>query len=219
MRKFPKWEAARVCTSGPSKGARAFMRWFVEEYEDRDGYNLGIYNCRTVRGGATTSLHGEGRAVDLGFPVGDRDGDQLLKRLLRAVGRLGIQCIIYERKIYSAKSPEGRYYGGVAPHYDHLHVEFTREAAEKLNYKTIKKVMRAVSRKPGTRILKRGKRGEDVVWLQKKLGLTADGIYGPVTGKAVRDWKRSQKKRYPKIGRGQKMGRLAWRAMGVKPKF
>ena len=37
-------------------------------------------------------------------------------------------------------------------------------------------------------ILKNGTKGEVVKELQKKLGLTADGAFGPGTEKAVKEW-------------------------------
>lgn len=35
------------------------------------GKNLGIYDCRTIAGSASLSLHGEGGACDLSEPVGE----------------------------------------------------------------------------------------------------------------------------------------------------
>jgi len=218
---FPRWEPAVRCTSGPTPGATAFMKWFVEEYGDLGGYNLGIYNCRTVRGGSTTSLHGEGRATDLGFPVGDKDGDALARRLLKAPGRLGIQCIIYERRIYSAVSPGGRYYAGVNPHYDHLHVEFTRESAQKLTYATVERVLRTglPKRKLGVRNLGEDDKGTDVRWLQKKLGVEADGYFGPKTEKAVRVYERKTSKEFPRLQQDGVVGKLTWKTLGVTPTY
>lgn len=217
---FPAWEGATVCTSGPQPGVTAFARWFQEEYGDKGGYNLGIYNCRTVRGGATTSLHGEGRAIDAGFPVGDKDGDELLKRLLKSPGRLGIQAIIYERMIYSRLSPEGRPYDGVVPHLDHLHVEFTKEAAEKLTFKTIKTVLDRKRRKPGTRDLREGMRGADVRWVQNRLDMKdADGVYGENTRKRVLAFERRMKSKYPRLVVDGNVGPLTWKALGATPKY
>lgn len=216
---FPKWEPAVACTSGPTPGALAFARWFVEQYGEKGGYNLGIYNCRTVRGGATTSTHGEGRALDAGFPVGDPDGDDLLRRLLRVPGRLGIQCIIYERTIYSALSPEGRPYTGVVPHLDHLHIEFTREAAQDLTYETVKTVLARRRRKPGTRDLHIGMRGADVRWLQRRLDIDVDGIFGPKTSARVRRFEERHRKWYPRIMADGIVGRITWKALGVTPKY
>ena len=37
-------------------------------------------------------------------------------------------------------------------------------------------------------LLKVGSKGDDVKKMQEKLGLVADGIFGPGTEKAVKDW-------------------------------
>lgn len=218
---FPGWQPANHCTGGPAPGTRALMAWFVEEYGDKGGFNLGIYSCRSVRGAATTSMHGEGRAGDLGFPVGDKDGDECLRRLLPHVGALGIQAIIYERVIYSAKSPTGRPYPGLVPHWDHLHVEQTREAAERLTLATIRSVLSPKPKKPGDRALRVGMKGADVRFVQRELGIhPIDGIFGPATRRGVRRWERVQQ------AAGHKhlvvdgvVGALTWKILGVEPKF
>jgi peptidoglycan hydrolase-like protein with peptidoglycan-binding domain len=218
---FPAWESATQCTSGPQPGTMALARWILENFGDEGAYNLGIYNCRTVRGGSTTSLHGEGRAFDAGFPVGDPDGDELVKLLLKATGRLGIQAIIYERRIYSALSPKGRYYGGVNPHRDHLHIEQTRESAANLTYATVDRVLtnRMIGRfKPGTRILFEGMTGTDVRFVQRKLNMrTTDGIFGPKTKSRVQRFEENQKKRYPRMRADGVVGAITWKALGVTP--
>lgn len=199
---FPTWTPASRCTGGPAAGALALMRWFVEQYGDLGGYNLGIYNCRDVRGGHTTSMHGEGRACDFGFPVGDPDGWALLLRLLANVDKLGIQCIIYRRRIYSKKNPQGAPYTGVAPHWDHLHVELTPTAARRLTYTTVATILTEKVWKLGERDLMVGARGADVTALQRKLAaryprqhIVADGIYGEATKRAVRRFELEQKGR------------------------
>jgi len=54
-------------------------------------------------------------------------------RRLGAVGlELGLQCAIFDRTIWSARSPNGRPYTGVHPHFDHVHFELTREAGATL---------------------------------------------------------------------------------------
>ncbi len=138
---FPTWQGATHCTGSATLGGQALMRFIIESYGSKGAQNWGIYNCRDVVGGATTSCHGEGRALDVGFPLGDPDGDELLRRLLRVPGRLGIQAIIYERRIYSQLSPQGRPYTGEAPHFDHIHIELTREAAQKLTYETVRRTL------------------------------------------------------------------------------
>lgn len=216
---FPPWQPATHCSGSATPGAQALMRWIIEEYGSKGAMNWGIYNCRTVRGGATTSLHGEGRALDVGFPLGDPDGDALRNRLLKVPGRLGIQAIIYERKIYSRLSPEGRYYDGVAPHYDHLHIELTREAGQNLSYATVKEVLSPIKRRAGSRRLNKGDQGADVRWLQAKLRIEADGVFGDQTEKAVMKFEREAAKKRPNMQVDGIVGKGTWRALGVKPTY
>lgn len=158
-------------------------------------------NCRAVRGGGARSIHSEGRACDIGFPVrggkAHADGHKLVRELLPVAGKLGIQALIFDRRIYSAKSPKGRRYTGVNPHVDHIHVELTRTAAAKLTVATIKAHLGAKAkagvdlarRTLGSRVLRRGSSGTDVVELQKVVGAKpADGSFGRGTEAAVRAW-------------------------------
>lgn len=130
-------------------GAKALLAWCLEAYDE--ARNLGIYNCRDVAGSASLSAHGEGRAGDTGMPMasdggGSALGHQLVERLAAAGSRLGLTAIIYDRTIWSAVSPSGRPYTGVHPHYDHVHWEITRAAAEKLTLATCRAVL---SQAPG----------------------------------------------------------------------
>lgn len=133
---FNGYTGAKSCTKGPASGAKGAMSWFLAAFKDLNGRNSGIYNCRPVRGSTrTTSLHGEGRAVDFGLkyaediPAYDRFAEQL--RLNST--ELGIQCIIFNRKIFSGgyESKGWHRYTGVNPHTDHLHVEFSWTAARR----------------------------------------------------------------------------------------
>lgn len=219
---FPSWDPATHCTGSATQGAQALMRFIIERYDSKGAGNWGIYNCRSVRGGSDTSLHAEGRALDVGFPLGDPDGDDLLKRLLRVPGRLGIQAIIYERRIYSALSPDGRPYTGVAPHYDHLHIELTREAGARLTYETVKRVLRRKRRRAGSRTLRNGDKGADVRWLQEKLRIKADGHFGDRTEEAVAAYEKKARARFKdklNIRVDGVVGRNTWKAMGVKPTY
>ncbi|GAB3988909.1 peptidoglycan-binding domain-containing protein [Nocardioides marmoraquaticus] len=210
---FAPWTSAVSCTSGPQPGVSAFMRWAVEKYGALGGFNLGIFNCRTVRGGATTSKHGEGRAADVGFPINDPDGIRLLAELLEHADELGIEAIIYRRRVYSAKSPKGRPYLGVAPHWDHLHIEFSWKAARNLTYTAIKRILEEKVWVPGERSLSMGDRGNDVHYLQTALGITADGIYGPATKRRVVLFEQRQKKVEPKIVVDGVMGPISWKRL------
>src|SRR5690554_5281706 len=114
--KFATWYAAERCTGGAGDGARALMRYLLDEFDDAK--NWGIYNCRDVAGTSTTSAHGEGRALDIGMPIdgdgtGSKAGHQLVDALGTAGRDLGVMCIIYDRMIWSKRSPDGRKYTGV----------------------------------------------------------------------------------------------------------
>ena len=66
---FARWERAADCTGGATPGAKALLAGVLERYAPHGAVSKGIYNCRTVRGKTTPSCHGEGRAVDVGFPL------------------------------------------------------------------------------------------------------------------------------------------------------
>ena len=163
---------------------------------------MGIYNCRDVRGGATRSIHSCGRALDWGMPMvngrGSGAGHDLVRRLGKHGRRLGVQAIIYDRRIWSGRSPDGRHYGGVAPHYDHLHIELTPRAASDLTLTTLRAVLGGPE-EDDVYVVKHGDRGDRVTRAQRVLqaaGQSAgegdllakwgtDGHYGEETASAV----------------------------------
>lgn len=132
--RWAAWQGATRCTTGPAPGAIALRDWLLAEYPI--GWSGGIFNCRTVRGSQQPSIHGEGRAFDLMLPVingrGNPVGHEIVERLGSDGVRLGIQCVIFDRQIWSSRSPQGRPYTGVHPHYDHLHIELTPAAGRTL---------------------------------------------------------------------------------------
>ena len=136
------WEGAVRCTSGPEPGARALLAWLSESFPQ--GRSLGIFNCRDVAGTATKSLHSEGRAVDYAMPMvggrGSPEGHEIVRRLGAHGAALGLQAVIYDRTIWSARSPSGRPYNGASPHFDHVHAELTRKAARAVTLATFRAV-------------------------------------------------------------------------------
>lgn len=130
------YTGAKSCTKGPAEGALGAMSWFLAKYKELGGRNSGIYNCRPVRGSTrTTSLHGEGRAMDFGLRWYDKIDifEEFAEQLRRNSKELGIQCIIFNQKIFSGgyKNKGWYNYTGVNPHTDHLHVEFSWTAADR----------------------------------------------------------------------------------------
>lgn len=211
------WQAARGCTSGPSRGALALREFMLGRYsEASDG---GIFNCRTVRGTSSPSIHGEGRAWDMMLPVRNGRGNPRGHDVVRALGasgrRLGVQTVIFDRTIWSARSPSGRAYTGVHPHFDHLHIELTRDAAVSLTVAQLRlafvglDVTKVV---PTLRpVLRQGARGEQVRVLQRNLGgLAADGVFGPKTTEAVKKFQRANGLKVDGV-----VGRQTWGALGL----
>lgn len=207
---YSGYQGAVRCTSGPTVGCRNLMSWFLGGYARLGGVNTGIFNCRVVRGGSTTSLHGEGRACDLGIrPYSAAWGTTLADALRLKSRELGIQCLIWNRRIWSGSYPNAgwRPYTGTASHTDHIHTELSWRTARDapLTVAYIASVMGGGIPVPspstgttpaGSRLLKVASprmEGEDVRLVQRVLrawyGLPAeflDGFYGPGTAAQVR---------------------------------
>ena len=199
------YEPARSCTGSATPGARALMSWFLGAYASQGGHNLGIYNCRTVAGSSTTSLHGEGRAADLGVPIGASWAQTLADKLVAYSAELGIQCVIHNRRIWSGSYPHAgwRTYTGSNPHTDHLHVELSWNTARTLTAERVQQVLGGgggtpgpgPAPNPGSRpTLRRGAKGDPVrevqrilnAWYPSLPALTVDGDFGPKTEARVR---------------------------------
>lgn len=117
---------------GPTPGAVALRDWILANHGDGTFRSAGIYNYRPVRGATSPSLHGEGRAVDIGVTrSADPAGGRLAAALRADHADIGVQSIIWNRQIWSChRDWEGwRRYSGSDPHTSHLHVELNPEAA------------------------------------------------------------------------------------------
>ena len=193
------WQGATSCT-GPMPGARALWQWIEQNHPGLYSFG-GIYNCRPVRGGRGTSTHSEGRALDAMIrPVagrGDPRGYRLLEQLGPQGRSLGLQAWIWDRKIWAARSPNSRAYTGVHPHYDHHHIELTREAGRTLTVERIRQVVGGVAppAPSGRRVLRLTSpmmRGADVAQWQAAIGANPDGLFGPATRERTIVWQRSK---------------------------
>lgn len=132
---FHNWEAATYDSKGPMPGATALLNYLMETFPGT--FSLGIYNYRRVRGGSSLSIHSEGRAIDLGVQVNDegkRLGDSVFRLIAPNAIELGIQAIAWYERWWSASSPDSR---GHNNHFDHLHIELTRNAGANLTREKI----------------------------------------------------------------------------------
>jgi hypothetical protein len=142
---FAPFQAAGSRCLGTQVGASRLMAYIVNERRD-GARNWGIYACRRIAGTTRVSVHSEGRALDIGFSgVSNPAGTRLVNALLPHVGKLGIQVIIWNRRIWSRANPRGATYRGASPHTDHVHIELGWPAARGLTTATIRAVMRGAS--------------------------------------------------------------------------
>lgn len=200
MSLYAGYQPATRCTGGPTPGAKALMSWFLGAYGARGGINLGIYNCRSVAGSSTTSLHGEGRAVDLGInPHGAAYGGEVAELLRVNSAELGVQCVIWNRRIWSGSYPTAgwRAYTGTNAHVDHVHVELSKAAAQSLTAAKVAQILKPATPASSGTVLRRGDKGAAVGKLQSTLkawypnvepfkSLKVDNDFGLATEAAVK---------------------------------
>lgn len=137
------WSGCTSCSGYAQSGAKALLAWLLECYPSSK--SLGIYNCRVVSGSGSLSIHSCGRAVDLWLPYVNGQANPVGHKIVQRVGahgvRLGAQAAIFDRRIWSAVSPNSRLYTGVHPHYDHIHFELTPAAGSNLTLATLRAVL------------------------------------------------------------------------------
>lgn len=193
------------CAPQISQGAKSLLAYLIDSYSWVKSF--GICNCRNIGGSSSLSHHANCRALDAGIPTGPNGsylpqyGDPIIE-LLGPHGReLGLDHLILNRTIYSARSSNGRWYGGIHPHYNHAHIGLTEAGAINLNYASLVAIlgepagggdMAFLPLKDGDG-LSRGRldRREDVYLLQTMLGFVGgdlDGRYGSGTAAAVKPY-------------------------------
>lgn len=136
------YSGAQAECSGRAQSGAVTLGNFIREnfgtYMDLSilGRGVQIYNCRTVRGGRSNSVHGDGRAVDIFIPtlpggVADNaKGDRIANWLAENAAEIGIQYLIWDRGSFRGnRQPQSKCYTGSHPHNDHIHVELTWAAA------------------------------------------------------------------------------------------
>lgn len=127
------------CSGRPLPGSANLQQALLNRFERSLDY--GIYNCRPLTTNfAVPSIHSDGRAGDLGFPVVGglpHVHGYLAVGLLKAYAwPLGVMGIIWDRKRWDWRSPEGRPYNGPNPHIDHVHWEQIPSLGQTLTYET-----------------------------------------------------------------------------------
>lgn len=170
-------------TIGAGHGKGGMLLQLEDVYKDVENrfgptHFMGAYNNRNVRGGNTKSMHAYGRAFDIG---GSKDVMYKISRYIQKIP--GIQYVIYNHEI-SSKGGPWRKYTGVNPHTDHVHADFL------ISFKGWKGSGSSGTSEP---TLKEGSTGG---WVEKVQGffsgLKTDGIFGPETEKAVKQFQENR---------------------------
>ena len=123
-------EPFRQCTTGAQPGAEAMAR----QWRRLTGRRSGIHNCRKTEFG-NSSLHGEGRAIDLAANANDRlqkqQADAYVEWLIANAVEIQCATLIWNGRIWSwaHRTAGWRPYGGKNKHRDHIHVNLTWEGA------------------------------------------------------------------------------------------
>ena len=133
------YQGQHICSPTAKPGVVAFRDLVLRSYPGTR--SLGISRACTVGG---RSEHKEGRAFDWGVnvsrPAEKAAADDLIRWLhatdrygnrFANARRLGIQYVIWNRRIWSAYAPTWRAYSGPSPHTDHVHLSFNWPGANK----------------------------------------------------------------------------------------
>lgn len=144
MSSYHPYQSCSSCSGRAQPGTRALLRYLLQRFPY--ARSMGIYSCRNVSGTSTRSIHSCGRAIDLGIPTLSNGrantalGHPVVRFLDEFAQELGIHGQIYDRVRYDARTPQGRYYSGAHPHYDHDHIEQRMEYASTLTYDDIVRI-------------------------------------------------------------------------------
>ena len=212
------------CTPRTPLGATSLAAYLQDYFPYT--FSMGICNCRLP------SHHSNCRAYDCGIPSnGGKYRTELrdpIHQLLGPVGRrLGLDHLILNRIIYSARSPNGREYKGVHPHYNHAHIGLTAVAGLNLNYASIVAILGPpVSVPKGEDAmlpLKPNSAPEDIRSLQGRLNtaydakLKEDTKWGSLTAAAVKanllDFTGSDEAGDKAVQEGRKVNARMWNGL------
>ena len=133
----PRWAGDPGNCSGTfTLGAQALRQHILATFAGVT--SIGGYACRANTANlAETSVHGDGRALDIMIPLvnggaNSTVGNPIANWLVRNAQALGLQYLIWNRVQWSGGKTSGRKdasYGGPNPHIDHIHAELNRDGA------------------------------------------------------------------------------------------
>lgn len=110
-----------------------------------------------------------------------------------------IKYVISEGQICSSKQQPWvwRKYTGSNGHFHHVHISVnaSRDLYDNdrdWNLDAAENVARATFAEPSHEVLRRGSRGDSVMFIQKRLGLKPDGVFGPATESEVKAFQKQK---------------------------
>lgn len=201
------YQKGTQCLTENQPGAVAFAKLLNATYGNRV-YGI-LRHC--------AAEHGEGRALDWMINANNADQLALANALTRWLAapdsqgragamakRFGINYIIWNRQQWRAYDPARGWapYYGVSPHTDHIHFSFNWDGAYKrtswwtgvaVTVPTSGPVANPLPSMPtvtssGYPVLSVGSTAPEVALVQKVLGITTDGKFGPLTAAALGQW-------------------------------
>lgn len=126
------WDTPPACSPGVKQIARVMAGRWPTLFTDVGTY--GCFNRRNVTGGSQKSVHGDGRALDVGF--GSNPTSEQLQAMAEAVWALTSGChalgvcrLLYNRHAFDAARGWHPSSSMGGPHLDHLHLEVMPMAA------------------------------------------------------------------------------------------
>ncbi len=186
--------AAQRCSGGAEETTQRMQAYFLARFSGMT--SGGIYNCRSIAGSDTLSVHGTGRAGDTMTGTGNPTIPSLfLAEQMRLFSKeLGIQGIIHNRRQWFCHKGLGwRDFNGSNPHIDHIHWERTGYLV--LPMSTVARVFEGPSVTGNHlfagHVVSDTSRGVHVTYVQRRLIahgfiLKDDSICGPKTVSAIR---------------------------------
>jgi len=114
--------------AGEQPGMEALQAWMCLEHTLADS---GTYVCKYISGSdpPKRSFHAEGRAGDLsGYPLPMSRGALFL---VGHAEEIGVQEVIYDRRIWRSTYQEWRKFTGKDPHTSHIHYAINWQAARR----------------------------------------------------------------------------------------
>lgn len=125
------------CSGGPMPGALALRDYSLTKWHAL--HDVGIYNCRPVRGGSSLSTHGEGRGWDAGVPLAHAPvGLEVADWHVAMAERIGVQEVIWDHHRWDSSRRRWLDYHGEDPHETHVHIALCRAAAAQLTVAAIR---------------------------------------------------------------------------------